>query len=73
VSSKSAWRWWRAGKLDTDQVTTGAIIVREAVPTASPRPTVERVAVSAKVSAAVNRPQLEGQADRLVAFCAAKG
>ena len=31
------------------------------------------MAVYARVSAAENRPNLEGQADRLVAYCAAKG
>jgi predicted site-specific integrase-resolvase len=67
VSSKTAWRWWRAGKLDAYQVTSGAIIVRESAPTAIHRPRVERVAVSARVSAAENRPHLDGQADRLVA------
>ena len=73
VSYKTTWRWWRAGKLDAYQVTTGAIIVRESAPTASSRPTVEWVAIYARVSAAENRPNLDGQADRLVAYCAAKG
>jgi predicted site-specific integrase-resolvase len=47
--------------------------VREPAPTAITRPNVERVAVSARVAAAVNRAHLEGQADRLVAYGAAKG
>ena len=62
-----------AGKLDAYQVTTGAIIVRESAPTAIHPPTVEWVAVYARVSAAENLPNLDGQADRLVAYCAAKG
>jgi putative resolvase len=73
VSYKTAWRWWRAGKLDAYQVTTGTIIVRESAPTAIDRPTVEWVAIYARVAAAENRPNLDGQADRLVAYCAAKG
>ena len=73
VSYKTAWRWWRAGKLDASQVASGAIIVRESAPTASHPPIVEWVAVYARVSAAENRPNLEGQTDRLVAYCAAKG
>jgi predicted site-specific integrase-resolvase len=73
VSYKTAWRWWRVGQLDASQVASGTIIVRESAPTAIPRPTVERVAVSARVSAAVNRPHLEGQVDRLVAYGGAKG
>jgi predicted site-specific integrase-resolvase len=73
VSYKTAWRWWRAGKLDAYQVTTGTIIVRESASAAIDRPTVGWVAVYARVSAAENRPNLDGQADRLVAYCAAKG
>jgi len=73
VSYKTAWRWWRAGKLDAYQVTTGTIIVRESAPTAIHRPTVEWVAIYARVSAAENCSNLDGQADRLVAYCAAKG
>jgi predicted site-specific integrase-resolvase len=73
VSYKTAWRWWRAGKLDAYEVPTGTIIVRESAPTALHRPTVKWVAIYARVSAAENRPHLDGQADRLVAYCAAKG
>jgi predicted site-specific integrase-resolvase len=73
VSSKTAWRWWRVGQVDAYQVTTGAIIVREAAPTASLRPSVECVAVCARASAAENRTNLDGQADRLVAYYTAKG
>jgi predicted site-specific integrase-resolvase len=50
VSYKTAWRWWRAGKLDAYQVTTGAIVVRGSAPTASLRPSVECVAVCARLS-----------------------
>lgn len=73
VSYKTAWRWWRAGKLDAYQVATGTVIVRESAPTAAHPPVAEGVAIYARVSAAENRPNLEGQAERLVAYCAAKG
>jgi predicted site-specific integrase-resolvase len=73
VSYKTAWRWRRAGKLGAYQVTAAAIIVHESAPTAIHPPTVEWVAVYARVSAAENLPNLDGQADRLVAYCAAKG
>jgi putative resolvase len=73
VSYKTAWRWWRDGRLDAYQAATGTVIVREPAPAAAHLPTAERVAVYARVSAAENRPNLEGQADRLVAYCAAKG
>jgi predicted site-specific integrase-resolvase len=74
VSYKTAWRWWRAGRLDAYQAATGTIIVREPAPLAAAHlPTAERVTVSARVAAAENRPNLAGQAHRLVAYCAAKG
>src|SRR5262245_1013084 len=34
VRDKTAWRWWRAGKLDASQLTSGVISVREPAPTA---------------------------------------
>jgi predicted site-specific integrase-resolvase len=71
VNYKTAWRWWRAGKLDAYQAASGTVIVREpATDTVPARP---RVAVYARVSAAENRPNLESQAERLVSYCAAKG
>jgi predicted site-specific integrase-resolvase len=73
VRSKTAWRWWRAGKLDASQVTTSAIILRASAPMALHPPTVAGVAVYARVSAAEHRPTLAGQADRLVAYYAANG
>jgi predicted site-specific integrase-resolvase len=71
VSYKTAWRWWRAGELDAYQVTTGAIIVRDPAPTAI-YPALSRWP-STRVAATENHPTLEGQADRLVAYCAASG
>jgi predicted site-specific integrase-resolvase len=73
VSYKTAWRWWRAGRLDAYQAATGTVIVREPAPAPTHPPVAEGVAVYARVSAAENRPHLEGQAERLVAYCAAKG
>lgn len=79
VSYKTAWRWWQAGQLDAYQAASGTIIVREAPETPSLAPPVagamgvQQVAVYARVSAAENRPNLESQADRLTAYCAAKG
>jgi predicted site-specific integrase-resolvase len=59
---------------DAYQVATGTIIVRESAPTLThPSIVAEGVAVDARVSAAENRLNLEGQAERLVASCAAKG
>jgi putative resolvase len=76
VSYKTAWRWWQAGQLDASQAASGTIIVREG-PSLAPQVAgpagVQQVAVYARVSAAENRPNLESQADRLTAYCAAKG
>jgi len=73
VSYKTAWRWWHAGQLDAYQVASGTIIVRETLEAAGRPLDAQQVAVYARVSAAENRPNLESQADRLVAYCAAKG
>lgn len=70
ISYKTAWRWWRAGKLPGFQQDTGTVIVYPPDPTT---PDVSRVAIYARVSAAENRPNLESQADRIASYCAAKG
>jgi putative resolvase len=67
VSYKTAWRWWRAGQLDAYQAASGTVIVRDVAQTASRPPGGQRVAVSARVSATENRPNLERQAERLMA------
>ena len=67
VHDTTAWRCWRAGRLDASQVAAGASIVRASAPITVHPPAVKRVAVSARVSAAQHRPHLERQADRLVA------
>src|SRR5215470_15132830 len=72
VSYRTAWRWWKLGKLPGHQMDTGTILIdvdqeRPVVHQAS------RVAVYARVSEASNQPHLDRQAERLVAYCAAKG
>jgi predicted site-specific integrase-resolvase len=71
VNYKTAWRWWRAGKLDAYQAASGTVMVRE--PNHDAAPGNRRVAVYARVSAAEHRPNPETQAERLVGYCAAKG
>src|SRR5262245_2950919 len=73
VSYKTAWRWWRAGRLAAYQAATGTVIVRAPPPVATHLLTTEQVVIYARVSAAETHPNLEGQAERLVAYCAAKG
>jgi predicted site-specific integrase-resolvase len=68
VNYKTAWRWWHAGQLDAYQAAGGTIIVRETIQPTSRPLDVQQVAVYAHVSAAENRPNLESQAERLVAY-----
>jgi predicted site-specific integrase-resolvase len=71
ISYDTAWRMWQRGELVGQQLPSGTIIV-EAPPAATPA-RVQKVAVYARVSNTENRPNLEGQAERVSAFCAAKG
>ena len=54
VSYKTAFRWWKAGKLDAYQLDTGTVIVREPVATQSPT----IVALYARVSSADQKEDL---------------
>ena len=67
VSYKTAWRWWRAGKLDAYQVTTGTIIVRE------PKTTATGAALYARVSSAEQKDDVARQMQRLRDYAAARG
>ena len=69
VSYRTAFRWWKAGKLDAYQLDTGTIIVRE--PGASEPPA--NVALYARVSSADQKEDLERQMQRLKDYAAAKG
>ena len=69
VSYKTAFRWWKAGKLDAYQLDTGTVIVRE--PRASEAPT--HVALYARVSSAEQQEDLERQMQRLKDYAASRG
>jgi putative resolvase len=71
ISYDTAWRMWQRGEVAGQQLPSGTIIV-EAPPAATPA-RVQKVAVYARVSSAENRKHLESQAERVAAFCAAKG
>jgi putative resolvase len=73
ISYRTAWRWFKAGKLAGYQVDTGTIIVTEPIDKAVPTVRQQKVAIYARVSAAENKDNLEGQAKRLTDYCAAKG
>jgi putative resolvase len=72
VCYETAWRWYRDGKIQGRRVGAHTIIITEGQE-APKGEQPERVAIYARVSAAENRPNLDSQAERLVAYCTAKG
>src|SRR5215472_9052753 len=72
VRYETAWRWYRDGKIKGRRVGAHTIIITEGqeAPTLSK---MEQVAIYARVSSAENKPNLDAQAERLVAYCTAKG
>jgi putative resolvase len=71
VRYETAWRWFKAGKIKGQQLESGTIIITEELNPAEPGEMV--IVVYARVSANENRPNLDSQAERLCAYCAAKG
>ncbi len=69
VTYKTAFRWWKAGKLDAYQMDTGTIIVREPAISAEQL----QVALYARVSSAEQKEDLERQMQRLKDYAASKG
>ncbi len=69
VHYRTAWRWFKAGKIKGYQMDTGTIIITENHQPDRP----QKVAIYTRVSAAQNRPNLDTQAERLLGYCAAKG
>jgi putative resolvase len=65
ISYKTAWRWYKAGKLPGKQMDTGTILVLEDEPE---KPASPKVAVYARGSSAENRSNLDSQAERLVHY-----
>jgi putative resolvase len=72
VSYRTAWRWWKAGKLPGRQMDTGTILIEPETPLASKELAQRQVAIYARVSSAENASTLDSQAERLVAYCAAR-
>lgn len=69
VSYKTAFRWWKAGRLDAYQLETGTIIVRDPVPTEAST----NVALYARVSSNDQKEDLERQVQRLKDYAASRG
>ena len=69
VTYKTAFRWWKAGKLDAYQLDTGTVIVREP---AQPQEALG-IALYARVSEASQKTDLERQLERLREYALARG
>lgn len=67
VHYRTAYRWFHAGRLKGRQMETGTILVDEPVENS---PIVQKVAIYTRVSSSENKSNLNGQADRLVDYCA---
>jgi predicted site-specific integrase-resolvase len=71
VRYETAWRWFRDGKIKGRRVGKHTILIDEDVPTQLS--VSQKVVVYARVSSAENKSNLESQAERLTAYCTAKG
>lgn len=69
VSYITAYRWYKSGKVKGYQADSGTIIVTEHDVTDKPL----KVGIYARVSSPENKSNLDNQAERLVAYCTAKG
>src|SRR5713226_4730902 len=70
VSYKTAFRWWKAGRLDAYQLDTGTIIVRDPLlETNAPK----GIALYACVSTQGQKADLERQVERLKTYAASRG
>ena len=69
VTYKTAFRWWKSGRLDAYQIETGTIIVREPATAQE----AASVALYARVSSADQKEDLDRQMHRLKDYAAAHG
>ncbi len=67
VTYRTAWTYHKNGKLKTEQLPSGTIVVL------GKRKPVENTVIYARVSSSENKDNLEKQAERLTNYCAAKG
>lgn len=65
VTYKTAYRWWKAGRLDAYQLETGTVIVRDPIPKHA-----TGVALYARVSSVDQKNDLERQMERLKDYAA---
>jgi putative resolvase len=69
VTYTTAFRWWKAGKLDASQLDTGTVIVREP---AQPQEAL-KIALYARVSSGEQKDDLERQVQRIKDYASARG
>jgi putative resolvase len=72
ISYKTAWRWYKAGKIQGQQMDTGTILVTESVPLKN-LPASSKVAIYTRVSSSESKSNLDSQAERLIAYCTVRG
>jgi predicted site-specific integrase-resolvase len=72
VRYETAWRWFRDGKIQGRRIGPHTIIITEGQEEPVARVS-KRVAIYARVSSAENKSNLDTQAERLVAYCTARG
>ena len=70
VRYETAWRWFRDGQIKGRRYGRTIIVDEEIETQVAPR---HQVAVYARVSSAENKSNLDSQAERLTAYCTAKG
>ena len=72
VSYRTAWHWWKVGKVPGRQMDTGTILIEpESASTSGGAGS--QAAIYARVSSAENKSTLDSQTERLVAYGAARG
>jgi putative resolvase len=72
VRYETAWRWFRDGKIQGRRIGAHTIIITEGQTEPVNEPS-QRVAIYARVSSAENKSNLDRQAERLAAYCEARG
>src|SRR5215831_1978565 len=72
VRYETAWRWFRDGKIQGRRIGPHTIIITEGREE-PPATVAQRVAIYARVSSAEHTGDLDSQAERLAAYCAARG
>jgi putative resolvase len=73
ISYLTAYRWFKAGNLQAEQMPSGTIIVNELVTSQIVSKAGEKVVVYARVSARENKGNLENQAIRVSQYAQARG